>query len=219
LGDPADAAVHREGLRLAVATSLQLLPPRQRAALLLREVVQLSATEVAEILDSSVASVNSSLQRARATLRGSGVDLDQLREPSDPTERAVVARYMAAFEAADVDGLARLLADDVVLEMPPVDLWLKGRNDYRQFMQRVFRMRGPGWFVVPVSANGGPALAAYAPDPASPGDVRAHSLQTFVVRGGLIRRSVAFVEPAYFSWFGLPLRATPPLSSARIAGG
>jgi RNA polymerase sigma-70 factor (ECF subfamily) len=219
LGDPADTAIQRAALRLAVVAALQLLPPRQRATLLLREVLQLPAAEVAQILDSSVASVNSSLQRARATLRGSGVVVDQLREPSDPTERAVVDRYMAAFEAADVDGLARLLADDVVLEMPPVDLWLEGRDHYRQFMERVFRMRGPGWFVVPVPANGGPGVAAYAPDPESPGDVRAHSLQTFVVRGGLIRRSVAFVEPAYFRWFGLPLRATPTLASDRTAGG
>ena len=173
LGDPAGAAVQRASLRLAVVAALQLLPPRQRAVLLLREVLQLSAAEVALVLDSSVASVNSSLQRARATLRASGVTDDQLREPSDPTERAVVDKYVAAFEAADVDGLTRLLADDVVLEMPPVDLWLEGRDDYRRFMERVFRMRGPGWVVVPVPANGGPALAAYAPDPESPGVVRA----------------------------------------------
>jgi len=214
LGDPAGAAVQRSSLRLALVTALQLLPPRQRAVLLLREVLELPASEVALALDSSVMSVNSSLQRARSTVRKAGVALDQLREPSDPSERAVVDRYMAAFEAADIDGLTRLLADDVVLEMPPVDLWLEGRDDYLRFMERVFRMRGRGWFVVPVPANGGAALAAYAPDPESPGDVRAHSLQTFDVRGGLIRRSVAFVDPACFGWFGLPLRATPTRTSA-----
>jgi RNA polymerase sigma-70 factor (ECF subfamily) len=175
--------------------------------------MQLPAAEAAQVLDSSVAAVNSCLQRARSTLLGAGVDLDQLREPSDPAARAVVDRYLAAFEAADVDGLARLLTHDVVLEMPPVDLWLQGRDDYRRFMERVFRIRGRGWFVLPVPANGGPALAAYAPDPESPGTVRAHSLQTFDVQQGLIRRSVAFVDPAYFAWFGLPLRTTAPHAS------
>ena len=138
LGDPADAAQQRAGLRLALVAALQLLPPRQRAALVLREVLQLPAAEVAQVLDSSVASVNSSLQRARATLRAAGPVLEELREPADPTERAVVERYLTAFEAADVPGLTRLLADDVVLEMPPVALWLAGSAHYREFMERVF---------------------------------------------------------------------------------
>jgi RNA polymerase sigma-70 factor (ECF subfamily) len=209
LGDPADVAVQRASLRLALVAAMQLLPPRQRAALLLREVLQLSASEVAQILGTSVAAVNSSLQRARVALRDAGVAVDQLREPSDPVERAVVERYMAAFEAADVGGLARLLADDVVLEMPPVDLWFEGREHFRQFMERVFAMRGPGWRLVPVRANGGPAFVAYAPDPESrTGGVRAHSVQTFVVEDGLVRHCVTFVDPRYVEWFGLPLLTT-----------
>jgi RNA polymerase sigma-70 factor (ECF subfamily) len=209
LGDPADVAVQRASLRLAIVAAMQLLPPRQRAALVLREVLQLPAAEVAQILGTSVVAVNSSLQRARVSLRDAGVVVERLREPSDPDERAVVERYMAAFEAADVPGLARLLADDVVLEMPPVDLWFEGSEHYGQFMVRVFGMRGPGWCLVPVRTNGGAAFVAYAPDPASgEGAVRAHSLQAFVVEDGLIRHCVTFVDPAYAAWFGLPLLAT-----------
>jgi RNA polymerase sigma-70 factor (ECF subfamily) len=205
LGDPADTVAQRAGLRLALIAAWQLLPARQRAALVLREVLQLPAAEVADVLDSSVASVNSSLQRARATLRHAGPVLDELREPGDRHERAVVERYLAAFEAADVPALARLLADDVALEMPPVALWLTGRSHYCEFIERVFAMRGTGWRLLPVPANGGTALAAYAPDPAT-GALQAHSLQVFTVAGGLIRCCVAFVDPALFGRFGLPAR-------------
>ncbi|MEU7923849.1 RNA polymerase subunit sigma-70 [Micromonospora sp. NPDC049107] len=203
LGDPADAVEQRAGLRLALVAALQLLPARQRAVLVLREVLQLSAVEVTQILGGSVASVNSGLQRARATLRAAGPTLEELREPADPDERAVVERYLAAFEAADVPGLARLLADDVVLEMPPVALWLAGRSHYQRFLERVFGMRGTGWHLLPVAANSSTALAAYAPDPDT-GRVRAHSLQLFSVTDGLIRRCVTFVDPALFGLFGLP---------------
>ncbi|WP_307872570.1 RNA polymerase subunit sigma-70 [Paractinoplanes ovalisporus] len=200
-----DDAQQRAGLRLAFVAALQLLPARQRAVLVLREVLELPAAEVADALDSSVASVNSSLQRARATLRAAGPVLEELREPADPGERAVVERYLAAFEAADVPGLTRLLADDVALEMPPVDLWLAGRAHYGEFLERVFAMRGPGWRMRTVPANGGTALAAYAPDRAT-GELRAHSLQLFAVHDGLIRRCVTFVDPAVFDRFGLPQR-------------
>jgi RNA polymerase sigma-70 factor, ECF subfamily len=203
LGNPADAALQRAGLRLALVAALQLLPPRQRAALVLCEVLQFPATEVAQILDSSVSAVNSSLQRARTTLRTSGPVLEELREPADPTERAVVERYLAAFEAADVPALTRLLADDVVLEMPPVALWLRGRAHYQQFIERVFTMRGTGWRLLPVQANGSAALAAYAPDQAT-GGLRPHSLQIFTVGGDLVRRCVTFVDPTVFDLFGLP---------------
>jgi len=206
LGDPADAVQQRAGLRLALVAALQLLPPRQRAALILREVLQLPAAEVALALGSSVASVNSSLQRARATLKACGPALEELREPAEPGERAVVERYLAAFETADVPGLTRLLADDVVLEMPPVPLWLAGPAHYREFIERVFAMRGTGWRLLPVQANGSPALAAYAPDPVTAG-VRAHSLQVFTVRGGLIRNCVTFADPKVLGLFGLPAAA------------
>lgn len=199
LGDPADAVWQRSALRLAFVAALQLLPPRQRAALILREVAQLSAAEVAQALQTSVASVNSSLQRARATLRTAGQALDDLREPADPDERDVVRRYLEAFEAADVPALTRLLADDVTLEMPPVALWLAGRDHYRAFIHRVFAMRGTGWRLHPVRANGSTALATYAPSP--DGGVQAHSLQVFTVAHGLIRRCVTFADPAALSPF------------------
>jgi RNA polymerase sigma-70 factor (ECF subfamily) len=203
LGDPADAVARRTGLRLAFVAALQTLPARQRAALVLREVLHLSAAEVAEILGSTVASVNSSLQRARAALRTAAPTLDTVREPSDADERAVVERYLAAFEAADVPGLTRLLADDVALEMPPVPLWLRGRVHYGAFMERVFTMRGTGWRLRHVRANGGPALAAYSPDRAT-GTPRAHSLQLFEVADGRIHRCVTFADPGLFPLFALP---------------
>ena len=112
----------------------------------------------------------------------------------------MVGRYLAAFEAADVPGLTRLLAADVVLEMPPVDLWLAGRAHYEEFMERVFAMRGPGWRLLLVEANGGPALAAWAPGG------EAHSLQVLEVRNGLVQRNVTFADPSLLPRFGLPLR-------------
>jgi RNA polymerase sigma-70 factor (ECF subfamily) len=182
---------------------LQLLPPRQRAALVLQDVLRLSAAEVAEVLDSSVASVNSSLQRARRTLRESGPALDEAREPTDPDEREVLERYVAAFEAADVPGLAQLLTDDVTLEMPPVDLWLQGRADYAAFLEAVFARRGPGWRMVGVPANGTTALATYAPDSGAD-SLRAHSLQVFELGDGRVSRCVTFADPSVLSLFGLP---------------
>lgn len=211
LGDPADAVQQRAGLRLALVAALQLLPARQRAALILREVLQLPAADVAQILGSSTVAVNSSLQRARATLRAAGPALEALREPADPGARTVVERYLAAFEAADVPALTRLLADDVVLEMPPVALWFAGRSLYRGFMERVFTMRGTTWRLLPVRANGSPALAAYARDPAT-GVLGAHSVSVFDVAGGLVRRCVTFADPAVFALF--ELSATWPEEAA-----
>ena len=213
LGDPADAADRRAGLRLALVAALQLLPARQRAALVLREVLDLPAADVADALGSSVASVNSSLQRARSTLRTAGLDPDRLREPEQPAERATVDRYLAAFEAADVPALTRLLADDVVMEMPPVALWLRGRRDYAAFLERVFARRGPGWRMAPVRANGGHALATWAPMLPEEGLAAAtrttpHSVQVLEVSDGLVRRCVTFADPRVFALFDLPV--VPP---------
>jgi RNA polymerase sigma-70 factor (ECF subfamily) len=196
----------RADLRLALSAAMQLLPPRQRAVLVLREVLEFSASEVAAQLGTTVAAVNSTLQRARAALADTG-DLGEVTEPGDPRVRAVIDKYVRAFEAADVPGLVRLLADEVVLEMPPVPLWYQGRRDYGLFMRRVFGMRGPGWVIRQLTANGQPALAAYAPDPG--GGHRLHSLQVFTVNGGRVTRNVVFADPGVFEAFDLPGQISP----------
>jgi RNA polymerase sigma-70 factor (ECF subfamily) len=194
----------RTDLRLALVAALQLLPARQRAVLVLREVLQFSAAEVAEQLETTVASVNSALQRARATMEQHG-DLGEVPEPRDAEARAVVDRYARAFEAADVAGLVRLLADAAIMEMPPVPLWYRGREHYGLFMARVFAMRGADWGTRFVTANGGqPALATYAADGA--GGLRAHSLQVFTLADGLITGNVVFADPTLFEAFGVPER-------------
>jgi RNA polymerase sigma-70 factor (ECF subfamily) len=194
-----DVAV-RADMRLALVAAMQLLPPRQRAVLILREVLEFSAAEVAAQLETTVPAVNSALQRARAALAG-GAGADEVTEPGDPRARAVIQQYVEAFEAADVDGLVRLLTDDAVLEMPPVPLWYLGSRDYGRFMRRVFGMRGTGWAVRQLTANGQPAFAAYAPEPG--GGHRLHTLQVLTVTGGRVARNVVFADPAVFATFGL----------------
>jgi RNA polymerase sigma-70 factor, ECF subfamily len=195
----------RADLRLALVAAMQLLPPRQRAVLVLREVLEFSAAEVAAQLGTTVAAVNSALQRARAALAGTG-DAGEVTEPDDPRGRAVIDQYVRAFEAADVPALVRLLADEAVLEMPPVPLWYVGSRGYGLFMHRVFGMRGPGWVVRRLTANGQPAFAAYAPEPG--GGHRMHSLQVFTVTGGRVTRNVVFADPHVFEAFGLPARVS-----------
>jgi RNA polymerase sigma-70 factor, ECF subfamily len=193
----------RAGMRLALVAATQLLPARQRAVLLLREVLEFSAAEVAEQLGSTVAGVNSALQRARVALADVG-DIGEVSEPDDPQVRTVVQRYVEAFEAADVPGLVRLLTDEVVLEMPPVPLWYRGRGDYGRFMDRVFRMRGTGWATRRLTANGQPAFAAYAP--LSGGGYALHTLQVLTVAGGVVGHNVVFADPRVFDAFRLEPR-------------
>jgi RNA polymerase sigma-70 factor, ECF subfamily len=191
----------RTDLRLALVAAMQSLPPRQRAVLLLREVLEFSAAEVAAQLDTTVPAVNSALQRARAALADVG-DPVEVTEPDDLVVQSVVQRYMEAFEAADVPALVRLLTDDAVMEMPPVPLWYRGSRDYGLFMERVFELRGPGWLVRSLSANRQPAFAAYAPDPA--GGHGLHTLQVLTIARGQIARNVVFADPAVFDAFDLP---------------
>jgi RNA polymerase sigma-70 factor (ECF subfamily) len=191
----------RADMRLALVAAMQVLPPRQRAVLVLREVLEFSAAEVAVQLGTTVTAVNSALQRARGALADAG-DAGEVNEPDDPGVRAVIGRYVRAFEAADVPALVRLLTDEAVLEMPPVPLWYRGSRDYGLFMHRVFEMRGPGWGIRQLTANGEPALAAYAPEPG--GGHRLHTLQVFTVTGGRVARNVVFADPAVFEAFDLP---------------
>ena len=191
----------RADMRLALVAALQVLPPRQRAVLVLREVLEFSAAEVAVQLGTTVTAVNSALQRARAAL-ADVPGMSEIAEPDDPQVRAVIQRYVQAFEAADVPALVRLLADEAVLEMPPVPLWYRGSRDYGLFMRRVFEMRGTGWGMRQLTANGQPALAAYAPEPG--GGYRLHTLQVFTVTGGQVTCNVVFADPRVFEAFDLP---------------
>ncbi|WP_084223077.1 sigma-70 family RNA polymerase sigma factor [Kitasatospora cheerisanensis] len=189
----------RAELRLAWVAAVQLLPARQRAVLILREVLGFTAAEVAEQLDTTAAAVNSALQRARSTV--AGVAPGAVREPEDPGQRAAVDRYLAAFEAADVPALVGLLAEDAVLEMPPLALWFRGTDAYRRFMARIFRQRGADWRTRPARANGQPAFAAYAFDGAAH---RLHSLQVLELAGGFVVRNTVFTDPATLRTFELP---------------
>ncbi|MEV5600639.1 sigma-70 family RNA polymerase sigma factor [Streptomyces sp. NPDC052299] len=191
----------RADLRLAWVAAVQVLPARQRAVLVLREVLAFTAAEVAGQLGTSVAAVNSALQRARSAIAEVG-DSGAVPEPDDPRTRAVIQRYVQAFEAADVPALVRLLADDAVLEMPPVPLWYSGRSDYGRFLERVFAMRGTGWTMRKLTANGQPALAAYAPERG--GGHRLHTLQVFTVIDGRIAHNAVFADPRVCDAFGLP---------------
>ncbi|MFX0577082.1 nuclear transport factor 2 family protein [Nocardia nepalensis] len=143
------------------------------------------------------------MQRVHAALADIA-DIDEVTEPADPEVAAAVDRYVRAFEAADVAALVGLLTDDAVLEMPPVPLWYLGSGDYGLFMRRVFDMRGSGWRMRQLSANGQPALAAYAPEPG--GGHVLHTLQVLTVIGGRIARNVVFADPGVFPLFGLPDR-------------
>ncbi|AEW98316.1 RNA polymerase, sigma-24 subunit, ECF subfamily (plasmid) [Streptantibioticus cattleyicolor NRRL 8057 = DSM 46488] len=161
-GDPAEVAVERETIRLAFVSALQRLPARQRAVLVLREVLAWSAAETAELLETTVASVNSALQRARATLAEGKVPASDPAEPLDEGQRALLARYVSAFEAFDIDALTALLHEDAVLNMPPYRLWLRGIDQLRAWwLGTGSGCRGSR--LVPVRANGTPAFAQYRP--------------------------------------------------------
>jgi RNA polymerase sigma-70 factor (ECF subfamily) len=200
--DPETTVALRGTLRLAFIAAIQYLPARQRAVLILRDVLAFSAVETAGILDTTPAAVNSSLQRARARLNELPASVEPIQEPSDAATRAVIDQYIAAFESADVAALTRLLADEVVLEMPPVPLWLLGREHYQAFIARVFRLRGPDWRMLATTANGQAALAAYASD--TDGNYTAHSLQVVSLHASKISHNVVFQNPQLFRLFDLP---------------
>ncbi|GAA4299883.1 RNA polymerase sigma-70 factor (ECF subfamily) [Actinomadura luteofluorescens] len=193
-GDPAELAAGRETIRLAFVAALQVLPPRQRAVLILREVLCWTTEEVAGLLDSTPAAVNSALQRARATLsartRGSGeVDEDLLE------------RYVKAFTTYDVDGLVALLHEDATMSMPPFAWWLSGREAIRA------ALLGAGGAcaddrLVRTAANGSPAFAQYR-------DGKAFGLVVIDLRDGLITNTTTYLEPSLFPLFGLPMTPGP----------
>jgi RNA polymerase sigma-70 factor (ECF subfamily) len=199
--DPASVVSSRASMRLALIAALQYLPGRQRAVLILREVLGWHAAEVAALLDVSVAAANSALQRARAHLAQAGISEDDLREPADPADRALLDRYAVAFESADLAALTDLLRLDATLEMPPQPYWFAGRDNVLQFLQS--RVLTSGRFrLLPTAANGQPALAAYY---AAPDQVfEAHAVQVLTIRGGQVSRIVSFNDDALLRPFGFP---------------
>ena len=205
-GDPADVAVTRETIRLAFLAALQHLPPRQRAVLILCEVLRWQAAEVAELLDTSVASVNSALQRARATLEARDVDAVSTSPAVDEADAELLARYVDAFERYDMDALTSIIHEDATQSMPPYDLWLRGREDIFSWWV------GPGAAcrgsrVIPaVAANGSPAFGQYKPSPDGDG-YEPWALQVLELADGRVVELTFFLDTdALFPLFGLPGR-------------
>ena len=199
LPDPADAVVAHETIRLAFIAALQHLPPRQRAALILCEVLRWQASEAAELLDASVAAVNSALQRARATL--ADVRIGDVDTPDVDPE--LLERYVAAFEAYDIEALTELLREDAIQSMPPYDLWLEGRDDiFTWWLGPGIGCRGSR--VIPVrTANGSPAFGQYKVDP--DGGYAPWALQVLETSGGRIAELTFFLDTErLFPLFGLP---------------
>jgi len=198
--DPAVIAATRDSLRLALIASFQYLPPRQRAVLLLREVLAFSADDVARMLGTSTVAVKSALQRARARLNDVAPADRQIAEPTEPTARALLDQYIAAFETADAAALERLLRRDAMLELPPSSVWFAGGE---AIATAVAGLGYPGeWRMVPTWANGQPAAAAYRRS--ADGAYRAYGIVVLTVSPTGIARIVVFGDPGLFGRFGLP---------------
>jgi len=193
--------VSRESLRLALIASFQYLPPRQRAVLLLRDVLAFSAAEVGGILGMTTAAVKSALQRARARLEEVTPAEDAVSEPEEPQARALLDAYILAFETSDAAALKQLLRQDATLELPPSATWFSGG---RAIAEAVRGLGSPGdWRMLATSANGQPAAAAYhrAPD----GSYGAYAIVVLAATATGIARLVVFEDAGLFRWFDLPL--------------
>ncbi|MFF9027728.1 sigma-70 family RNA polymerase sigma factor [Streptomyces iakyrus] len=205
-GDPAEAAIAKESVRLAFMAALQKLPAKQRAVLILREVLAWKASEVAELLDTSVASVNSALQRARATLaerQEPGAEA-AVSDPLDEDQQKLLDRYVAAFEGYDMTALTALLHEDAVMTMPPFDLWLTGTRDITGFMTTLGAPCA-GSRLVPVQVNGLPGFAQYKPDPEK-GGFTPWAVQVLEISDGRITGFHCFLDTQrWFPLFDLPL--------------
>jgi RNA polymerase sigma-70 factor (ECF subfamily) len=204
--DPADVADSRETLRLAFVAALQHLPPRQRAVLILREVLRWQASEVAELLDTSVASVNSALQRARATLEGLELDASGPATAAGSEQQELLTRYVNAFERYDISSLVSLLHEDANFSMPPFPLWVQGPEEIGRFMLGQ-GIHCKGSRVLATSANGGPAVAIY--HPAGADGYLPWAIVVVEVSDGRIAGLHHFLYPELFAEFGLPPRLEP----------
>lgn len=198
--DPAEVAATRSSIRLAFVTALQHLPPRQRAALILCEVLRWQATETAELLETSVAAVNSALQRARTTL--ASLPVSDVAPEVDADHAPLLAQYVDAFERYDIERLVTLLRHDAVMSMPPFAMWIRGAANIGHFMVEPTPSQCRGSRLVPLRANGCPAFGHYKPDPA--GGLRPWALQVLEISGGEIAGFHCFLDTqALFPEFGL----------------
>jgi RNA polymerase sigma-70 factor (ECF subfamily) len=214
--DPAAVAASRAGIRLAFVAALQYLSSRQRAMLILRDVLEWPAADVAELLGTTATAVNSGLRRARAQLATAMPAEDELAEPTDPELRTVLDRFSSAFENADLGLLAELLRKDAVLEMPPLRTWFAGREAVTRFFGAIPQFAAPGRFrMVPVAANGGTGFAVYVRG--ADGAFHSHALTVLSVTTAGIARIVTFLDPALAPSFGLPLEY--PAAAAATAAG
>jgi RNA polymerase sigma-70 factor, ECF subfamily len=201
-GDPAATVASRTSMRLALVAALQYLPPRQRAILLLRDVLGWRAAEVADLLGTTIAAVNSTLQRVRARLQEVSPAEDELYEPTDADQRALLDRYASAFENADINALMELLRADATFEMPPQPMWLAGRDRIVEFLAALV-LPEPGRFrMIPTVANGQPALIGYGRE--ADGCYHAHGVQVLTFDGSSIAHVVSFNDPDLVATFGFP---------------
>jgi RNA polymerase sigma-70 factor (ECF subfamily) len=214
--DPAMVIASRAGLRLALIAALQHLPARQRAVLILRDILRWRASEVADLLGTTTTAVNSALQRARAQLERLAPAADDITEPTDADQRELLDRYAAAFENADITALTRLLTEDAAWEMPPIPAWFSGREAIGRLVGSRWSPEPGGSRMVPTRANGQPAFALYVRG--DDGIHRAHSIQVLTITGSAISRVSAFHSQRLFSTFGLPL-ALPAARSMTVTAG
>jgi RNA polymerase sigma-70 factor (ECF subfamily) len=205
--DPAAIVAAREGLRLALIASLQYLPPRQRAVLMLRDVLDFPTADIAAMLGTTTASVKSALQRARGRLKELAPAQDQIIEPSAPRARALLDQYIAAFENADAEALERLLLHDAELEAAPLRSWFRGVKTCIACL-RDYVLASPGsWRMLATSANGQPATVCYLRD--EHGAYRPYGVAVLTMTGAGITRVVSFGDPSLVTLFGFPASGPP----------
>lgn len=202
--DAATEACDRESVRLALIAALQYLPPRQRAVLILRDVMQWRAAEVADVLGMTTTAVNSALQRARAQLDATALDRDTMAEPLDAQQRDLLDRYARAFENHDIDAIVTLFTEDAIMEMPPFVSWYRGAAEIRRLVDTWCPAAKPGDLrLVPIAANGQPGFATYLRDPAD-GGYRKFKLEVLRLGTDRVTHAVSFFDLTLFEAFGLP---------------